>query len=176
MATMKFVVDVMLGKLAKWLRIIGYDTEYRSSWTDAELREKVTQEQRLLLTRDRSLAESVGPAGGLFIQSQNPRDQFRQVVETLGLDTERGLFTICTRCNRPVEPADPEDVAHVVSDYLRRQQRCFWRCPSCGRVYWEGSHLVNARGWIAAALERSGDERTRNSRGKQANPLAADDC
>ncbi len=173
---MKFVVDVMLGKLAKWLRILGYDTEYKSSWTDAELRAKATQEHRLLLTRDRSLAASLGPAGGLFIQSQNPREQFRQVVKTLGLDTEQGLFTICTRCNRPVEPADPEEVADMVSDYLRQQHRTFWRCSTCGRIYWEGSHLINAKRWIAAALESSSDERARDPGGTQADPLAADDC
>lgn len=157
---MKFAVDVMLGKLAKWLRIIGYDAEYSTAWTDAELRAKATREHRMVLTRDRALAESLGPNGGLFIESQNPREQFRQVVETLGLDTEQGLFTICTLCNREVEPVDPNQVEHEVAEYMRQQQRSFWRCPACGRLYWEGSHIENARGWIAASLERKSAKRT----------------
>jgi len=88
------------------------------------------------------------------------------VVETLGLDTERGLFTICTLCNRPVEPVAPEEIPPTVDDYLRQQHRSFWRCSSCGRIYWEGSHLVNARRWIAAALENTGGEGARDPGGK----------
>ncbi|MCR4439045.1 MAG: Mut7-C RNAse domain-containing protein [candidate division KSB1 bacterium] len=160
---MKFAVDVMLGKLAKWLRIIGYDTEYGTAWTDAELRAKATRERRMVLTRDRALAESLGPNAGLFIESQNPREQFRQVVETLGLDTEQRLFTICTLCNREVEPVDPREVEHELAEYVRQQQRSFWRCPACGRLYWEGSHIVNAKGWIAASLEKKSAKRTGDS-------------
>lgn len=151
---MKFVVDVMLGKLAKWLRIIGYDAEYNTSWTDAELRSKATSEQRLVLTRDRALAESLPRGMSLFIHSQEVREQFRQVVEAFNLDTERGLFSICTICNCRVEPVTVDAVGERVAGYVRQHQRSFWRCPECGRVYWEGSHIINARGWIASALEK----------------------
>ncbi|MDZ7294496.1 MAG: Mut7-C RNAse domain-containing protein [candidate division KSB1 bacterium] len=152
---MKFAVDVMLGKLAKWLRIIGYDAEYSRSWTDAELRSKATSEQRLVLTRDKALANSLKPGRSLFIESQQVREQFRQVVEAFDLDTEQGLFTLCTICNRRVEPVSLETVGDQVAGFVRHHQRSFWRCPQCGRIYWEGSHIVNARGWIASALEKS---------------------
>ncbi len=163
---MKFAVDVMLGKLAKWLRIIGYDTTYSATWTDADLRAAAMSEQRLVLTRDRALAESLAPGRSLFIESQNVREQFRQVVQTFGLDTEQRLFTICTICNCQVEPIGLEAVGEQLTEFVRLQQRSFWHCPKCGRVYWEGSHSVNAKGWIASALEKGHGDRARNSRGE----------
>jgi uncharacterized protein with PIN domain len=154
----------MLGKLAKWLRIIGYDTRYDSSWADEDLISQARHDGRFVLTRDRILAARLTKDQGLFVKSQAPREQFRQVVEGLMLDTERNIFTICTVCNTRVAGIAKEKVVRSVPEYIHEHHEAYLECPACGRIYWQGSHFVKVRRWIAEALGKGNGNSERTGR------------
>ncbi len=141
MRNLRFAADEMLGRLAKWLRIAGYDTAYWKDIDDARLVELARAEGRLILTRDTSLVGRLAPGTFLFLKDEVPFKQFIQAVNELGLDiyAER-IFTVCTICNAPLEEADRESVEALVPEYTFAASESFRRCGSCGRVYWHGTH------------------------------------
>lgn len=134
----RFVVDVMLGSLARWLRRLGYDTDYASTRDDAELVRIARAEQRVLLTRDRPLAQRRG-LRALWIASQSLDEQLRQVTTAFPLTPDR-CRPRCAECNSLLLSAEPSEVADRVPAYVLGQYQHFQRCPNCGRVYWPGSH------------------------------------
>ncbi|GAB4539115.1 MAG: hypothetical protein Kow0063_27660 [Anaerolineae bacterium] len=134
----RFVVDGMLGSLARWLRLLGYDTDYANQRDDPELVRIARAENRVLLTRDRELAGRRG-VQALLIESQSLDDQLAQVMEAFPppLEAQPGR---CSVCNTPLVETTPDEVAHRVPRYVLRRHRQFMRCPGCERVYWRGSH------------------------------------
>ncbi len=140
---MKFIVDVMLGKLAKWLRILGYDTLYKRDWEDDELIELARAEGRILLTADRELWRRRQGSHKIFISSDKWQEQLRELARVLPLDTEH-LFTRCIECNLPLEQVSREEARGLVPPYVYATQEGFGRCPECGRIYWRGSHFAHA--------------------------------
>ncbi len=152
---MKFVADGMLGKLARWLRILGYDTAYDPLADDDTLLNRALAEDRILLTRDRPLAER-GPDGCCFlVASGNLDDQMVQLVRMLGLDLERETFTRCLVCNEPILQVTPEAVRDSVPPYVFKTQRRFHACPECHRIYWQGTHLNRMRGRLKTIREHA---------------------
>jgi uncharacterized protein with PIN domain len=148
---MKFAADAMLGKLAKWLRILGYDTTYERAVDDKDLVRDARAGGRLILTRDTGLIKRLEPDEYLFIRDNAPIDQLAQAVSELGLEIEgEGLLRLCTLCNARLEPSKKESVAGSVPEYTFERQKDFYRCPSCGRVYWPGTHAKR----IACRLKR----------------------
>jgi uncharacterized protein with PIN domain len=135
----KLLADGMLGRLAKWLRLLGYDTVYDSDADDDELARRARAEGRLLLTRDRELADRRG-LRTLFVGSETLEEQVSQVQADLGAPPDPALSR-CSVCNEPLEEATPEEVAGQVPPYVLRVHGEFRRCPHCGRVYWPGSHV-----------------------------------
>jgi uncharacterized protein with PIN domain len=133
-----FLVDGMLGRLARWLRILGYDAEYHPGLEDRELARIARAEDRILLTRDTELARRKG-FRSLLVESQELEEQLRQVVAELGLRPWRRPAR-CTLCNAPLEEATPDEVRDLVPPYVGRTQTRFTRCPACRRVYWPGTH------------------------------------
>lgn len=151
---MRFLADAMLGKLAKWLRISGYDTLYESGVEDDELVMRAAAEGRVILTRDTRLVRRLAPGCYLFIRDNQTAAQFRQVVSELGLEVcGQGFFTRCTVCNGELRAVGRESVRGVVPEYTYSVNRKFLRCPSCGRVYWEGTHKAR----ILERLKDTGD-------------------
>ena len=148
---MRFVADDMLGKLAKWLRILGYDVLYPAPARDAYLLRLAQAEGRVLLTRDRGLADRCS-GWKVLVKSEDPWEQLRQVVEELGLEVDRGFLSRCAVCNEPIEPVPKENVRDLVPPYVFRTHEHFARCPICGRVYWEGSHVERMRRKLAEVL------------------------
>ena len=145
----------MLGRLAKWLRIIGYDTIFKADVDDAGLVDIAGAESRIILTRDTGLAGRLAASGCLLIGDSDPFSQLRQVVSELGLAiTEDALLTRCTVCNVSLEEASKESVRGLVPDYVFGANGSFTKCPSCGRVYWTGTH----RARIIAKLQSLGLE------------------
>ncbi|MDD5558034.1 MAG: Mut7-C RNAse domain-containing protein [bacterium] len=140
-----FIADHMLGRLARWLRIIGCDTAFSPRHSDAEIVRIARREGRIILTRDRGIADRRGAAGCILIGSQDYREQLREVARATGLepDGER-FFTRCPRCNRPVERIGAAEAAGKAPPYVLGTQREFSRCPECGRVFWRGSHHARA--------------------------------
>ena len=144
----RFLADAMLGRLATWLRILGYDAEYCRAEDDLLLR-RSHEEGRILLTRDTGLfrrrSEGVrSPADRLpprvFIQSDRVTEQIRQLAQCLALDLSTPPTRRCARCNVVLEPRAKALVAGRVPEFVWSHHDAFWGCPNCGRIYWAGSH------------------------------------
>jgi len=134
---LKLLCDHMLGSLARWLRFMGYDTAYPEPGPDRALVERVRLENRILLTRDKELAGRV--AGAIQIHSDNLEEQIREVATALPLRLVDPLSR-CSLCNELLVPAPLEEVNDLVPEGVRSRHQLFWRCPSCRRVYWQGTH------------------------------------
>lgn len=149
----RFAADAMLGGLARWLRVIGYDTTYFPDISDGALVRHALEEERVLLTRDRRLPEEWRIGTLLLVEGDAPMDRLRQVVRRYGLSWRSRLFTRCTVCNHLLEPAAREEVEGRVPRGALESADVFSRCPSCGRLYWEGSHTRRMRRQLEDALE-----------------------
>ncbi len=135
---MKFLADEMLGRLAKWLRVLGYDTLYHQHLDDNDLVRLARAEGRLILTRDTKLAHRRG-VRCLLIESELVKDQLPQVLNDLGLVPDN-LFSRCAVCNAPLEEMEKSAAKERVPPYTFRTQERFKFCPQCDRVYWRGTH------------------------------------
>src|SRR3989338_3435653 len=101
---MKFIVDHMLGRLAKWLRILGYDSLFLTNTVDSEILKIASLENRTLLTRDRELSKKAGAVKSILIQSNRYPQQLKEVISVFGIDwNDKALFSICLECNEPIE-------------------------------------------------------------------------
>jgi len=131
----------MLGTLAKWLRILGYDTAYDNRIDDDEIVERCVREGRIALTRDARLTQRRVLRNSLLIESTELGPQIRQVLAHLRqeIDPSR-LLTRCVECNSVLESVSPESIQSLVPEYVFRTERDFKQCPSCRRVYWGGTH------------------------------------
>ncbi|MFP4459284.1 MAG: Mut7-C RNAse domain-containing protein [Candidatus Zixiibacteriota bacterium] len=136
----KFVCDVMLGRLAKWLRMLGYDTLYRNDYDDYELLKIAIQTERTLLTRDTKLYEISGSKRAFFISSEIIEDQLREMFEIWDLDRKPKL-QICPVCNEIIVAVEKKSsVRGKVPKYTYKTHDDFYICQNCGKVYWHGSH------------------------------------
>ncbi|MGH7929977.1 MAG: Mut7-C RNAse domain-containing protein [Candidatus Binatia bacterium] len=137
--TLKFAADRMLGKLAKWLRLMGQDVVYGPHLTGYGLIRAARQEGRLILTRDRRLKQKQPPAF-LFIESDHYREQLHQIVRACDLDPLARAFTRCAECNAVLEPRAKQAVEKLVPPYVFSTQERFSACPQCRRIYWPATH------------------------------------
>ena len=142
----KFVVDINVGRLAKWLRVMGYDTLFPQENGDNNLVRIALNENRVLVTRDAEIARRraarLGQMTVVCIEKDDLRSQLRQLVCDLRLDLTGG-FSRCVRCNEPLHPVAKQDVAHRLPPYVLRTQPEFFECLACRRVYWPGTHWTN---------------------------------
>jgi uncharacterized protein len=155
--TVSFAADRMLGKLAKWLRIMGQDVIYGPHLSGYGLIRAARAEQRLILTRDRSLKKK-HPPDFLLIESDHYREQLRQVARVCGLDLTAKALTRCMECNTLLVPRAKDSVEKLVPPYVFSTQDKFFFCPQCRRVYWPGTHHER----MLAELERIGMAKSRN--------------
>lgn len=138
---MKFVADCMLGRLAKWLRILGFDVAYFSKAEDPDLVALARREDRILLTRDTGLIERTAKrADRLFIRSDDWEDQLVQVLDELDLWGQARPNTRCLACNLPLKPLSRERAKNLVSPYVGEHAASFAVCSGCDRVFWPGTH------------------------------------
>ncbi len=136
----KFIADGMLGSLARWLRIIGFDTEYFSGRDKYFLSYRARNQGRIVLTRDRNFVSQNRPIS-IFIESENLRLQLREVKKKSNLKFDREkFFTLCSLCNLPLEKKKLEDVLIYVPEYVGKTQKNFSQCKRCSRIYWQGTH------------------------------------
>jgi uncharacterized protein with PIN domain len=138
---MKFVADVMLGKLARWLRILGFDVAYGNRADDRELLRTARRERRVLLTRDHGLLESAKNIRAVFIESDDWRSQIVQVLDALELRRRTRPFTRCIACNVRLKRLSRADARNLVAPFVYERAASFAICPECGRVYWPGTHF-----------------------------------
>ncbi|MCH7605620.1 MAG: Mut7-C RNAse domain-containing protein [Chloroflexi bacterium] len=149
----RFVVDVNVGRLAKWLRVMGYDTLFPREAGDNELVRIAIKEGRVLVTRDEGIARRravrLGQMRLVRIEDDDLRSQLKQLVRDLQLDRKSG-FSRCVRCNQRLNAIAKEDVAERLPPYVRQSQCQFMECPECSRLYWRGTHWSN----MVAELEQ----------------------
>ena len=152
---MNFIADKTLGKLAKWLRILGYDTVYWRSDDLTGLLSRAQEEGRALITKDTKLYQERESVRALLIREDNPFLQIQEVVRHFRLSLNKEmLFSRCLTCNALLEEVVPEEVKEEVPDYIYHTHHAFSRCPSCRKVYWAGSHY----GHMATVVERLQEE------------------
>ena len=136
----RFVVDAMLGRLARWFRALGYDTLYPGQVEDRRLLRISRAEERILVTRDRMLAR-LGEPRSCLIHSELVDDQLREAVHRLSLSAgEAHWLSRCLECNAVLEPRERAGVQGLVPEHVLATQAAFMACPGCSRVYWAGSH------------------------------------
>lgn len=140
----KFIVDTNVGKLAKWLRIMGYDSLFVNAIDDDSLIHIAREEDRVLLTRDTQMMKrrvvTRGQLKAILIKEDNIKAQLRQVIKTLNLDFADRQFLRCIECNWRLIPKPKEEVRDLVPPYVFQTQTQYMQCPSCHRVYWRGTH------------------------------------
>jgi uncharacterized protein with PIN domain len=151
---MKFLADSSLGRLSKWLRILGHDTVCWRGEADRSFLRKAEQEGRAVLTRRKDVLARQHPDIVLFVESDRVEDQIVEVVGKMGLRPEpEKLFTLCLRCNEPLKEALPEEVRPIVPEHVFRTQKEFRSCPKCLSVYWPGTHRERALSTLRRILE-----------------------
>lgn len=136
----RFILDSHLGKLAAFLRMLGLDAWYRNDYQDRVLAEIASQTGRILLTRDRRLLMRREITYGYCLRSLNPEDQLLEVVRRYDLAGELTPFHRCLRCNTPLRVVSKARVLHRLEPLTRRYYDEFHLCPTCGQIYWKGSH------------------------------------
>jgi uncharacterized protein len=138
-----FVADCMLGKLAKWLRILGFDTVFIHDASDDELVRLAVREDRILLTKDHMLAERrLIRTRCLFVTEEGTGAQLRQVVRNLALNPDEShFFTRCSVCNSAIVEIPRQNAEAEAPPYVYQTQERFGRCEGCRRLYWRGTHV-----------------------------------
>jgi uncharacterized protein with PIN domain len=153
----RFVLDAHLGRLAAYLRLAGFDTICRTDLGDAELAGISLREQRILLTRDHGLLKRKVVTHGYFVRAMRPADQLVEVLGRFDLVRSVAPFSRCLRCNGEIENAAPDLVWSRLPPRIRATHREFWRCRSCGRAYWKGSHYARLARLLDAAVTSLGN-------------------
>jgi len=148
-----FIVDCNLGRLARYLRLLGFDCLYRNDYLDTDVARISRQQHRIVLTRDRKLLQYKAIDHGFFIRGTSPKGQVREVLKRLDLYRLVRPFTRCTRCNGSLMPVPKEAVDALLQPKTRRYYDVFLQCPDCSQVYWQGSHHARTLKLIDEFLE-----------------------
>ena len=136
----RFVVDVNLGKLARWLRLLGFDTLYRNDYSDAELTAISVEKRRILLTRDRFLLRRKIITHAYWVRAHDPDEQIAEVLKRFDLTAQVVPFKRCLECNGVIAEVEKSDIADQLKPLTKRYYNRFYRCETCGKVYWRGPH------------------------------------
>lgn len=147
----RFVADAQLGALARYLRLVGFDTVLDPRWADGDLAARAGAHGRVLLSRDRGLLKRRAVANGVLVRDDDPDDQLVDVVRRLGLAERLRPYERCMACNGTLVDAGRAELAGRVPHALGARVGRFRRCRSCGRVYWDGSHRRRLDALVARA-------------------------
>lgn len=154
----RFVLDAHLGRLASYLRRLGFDVLYRNDYDDAELAHISNKETRILLTRDLGLLKRSLVTYGYFVRSVNPEEQVVELIRRFQLLDQIKPFSRCTRCNGLLHSVEKDAIIHRLAKQTREEYDKFQLCDSCDQIYWRGSHVAKIEAWIQSVykqIERS---------------------
>ena len=151
----RFIADAHLGLLAKYLRILGFDTIYAREQSDTDIAALSATERRVVLTRDRDLLMHRRITHGVYIRYAQPRRQLEQVMDRLDLISAIRPFSRCLECNAPLVKADSKTVAARVPAGPRALYEDFFVCRACDKVYWQGSHYRHMQRLVDDMLARA---------------------
>ena len=155
---MRFAADCMLGRLARWLRALGFDTAYYPRIDDAVLLSVARREGRTVLTRDRGIAARTGPPRVFLVEGERWESQAVQVLAAFGLTDDAAPLTRCLDCNAPLKPLPRERARNLAAPFVVEWAEALALCPACGRVLWKGSHAADMDARIRALLARAKDD------------------
>jgi uncharacterized protein len=144
----RFVLDVHLGKLAAYLRMLGFDTFYRSCAADPDLVRISAEEHRILLTRDRGLLKHGAVTHGYWLREKDSKLQVSEIIRRFDLTGRIRPFTRCMACNGILRPATKNEILHLLPPRIAERHEEYQRCSECGRAYWKGSHHARMLRWI----------------------------
>lgn len=140
----RFIVDINAGKLAKWLRIMGYDASLFTDEDDGKMVKIALKENRVILTKDSQIMQrrliTSGKLKAVFIKGDDPKTQLQQIATALNLNYQFKPFSVCLQCNQNLVARRKEEVAHLVPPYVLKTQSQYMECPSCHRIFWRGTH------------------------------------
>ena len=148
-----FILDVHLGKLARMMRMAGFDTLYQNDFEDPEIIEISVKQHRTILTRDIGILKHNLVTHGYWIHNTNSEKQFVEVVRRFDLKREVNLFSRCLKCNGLLKEVPKEDVFSRLPECVKTHFDEFWQCSSCGNVYWKGSHYDRMKEKIEKLLK-----------------------
>jgi uncharacterized protein with PIN domain len=137
----KFVLDIHLGKLARYMRMLGFDTFYRNDLKDEEIVHISLTEIRTILTRDVGLLKRGNVTHGYFVRNTEIEKQLKEVVKRFQLENEIKEFSRCIECNTLLKPIDKEKIIDQLPPKVRKHYNEFYICPNCSKIYWKGSHV-----------------------------------
>lgn len=147
-----FVVDVNLGRVARYLRMCGFDTIYRNDYRDRDVARISAEEHRIALTRDRRLLHHKAITHGYWVRATDPNEQLTEILQRFDLKGRVKPFERCLDCNGMVEQVDKKSVVEELEPLTRKYYDNFYQCRSCRKIYWEGSHYDNMMQKLEAML------------------------
>ncbi len=140
----RFIADNNVGKLARWLRMIGYDTLLFKQKDDTTMIKTALSDGRVVLTKDAQFMKrrlvTNGELKAMLIRYDDPKTQAQEVVQTLNLDYHFNPFSLCLECNQTLVPRGKEEVQSLVPPHVFETQTQYTECPACHRIYWQGTH------------------------------------
>jgi uncharacterized protein with PIN domain len=143
LTVLRFIADGMLGKLARWLRMLGHDVHYYRDSEDKRLLEMAKSEKRVLLTRDLELYQRAKTQAveAVFVEAADEAGKLADLASRFGFKLEIDLsISRCPKCNEMIRAVSKEDVVHQIPELTSTYYDEFWKCPGCGQVYWRGAH------------------------------------
>jgi uncharacterized protein with PIN domain len=156
MSELRFTVDRTLGKLSKWLRILGFDTHFAALADPASLLVHLPDD-RILLTRTRRMRASRSAKRLVVVEQDHVMAQLRELIQTLGIRPDDvSPFCRCLHCNDLIQPIEKHSVYEQVPDHVWETQERFTQCPACQRIFWPGSHTVRTLEMIDGLFEEKG--------------------
>jgi uncharacterized protein len=149
-----FICDVHLGKLARFLRLLGFDTLYQNDYSDEQIVDISLLEKRCILTRDRGILKRKAVTHGYCVRSTAPEEQVSEVLGRFDLRAQARPFSLCVECNGTISSAAKPSVLHELAEKTGKCYDEFYKCNSCNRVYWQGSHFTSLKKTVQSLLSR----------------------
>jgi len=153
---LKFIADGMLGKLTRWLRMLGQDVKYSNNMEDSQLLVSAKKENRILLTRDFELYQRAVGRGieAFYLEGLTGEEKLAELAKRFEIRIEIDMASSrCPKCNSPVKPVTAEQAAEKVEKSTLEHYSEFWKCSKCGQIYWQGAHWTKIRKSLTAAKE-----------------------
>ena len=150
----RFILDAHLGKLARYLRMLGFDTLYKNDYGDLEIVEIAKEQKRIILSRDKLLLKSPGVNHGYYVRATEKHNQLIKVVEKFELYSQFKSFTRCMTCNTVLQSKSKEAIGKLIDPDIYSCFDEFFFCPVCNKVFWKGSHFERMEGLVLSIISR----------------------
>lgn len=150
----QFILDAHLGKLAKYLRLLGFDVEYDNHFSDEIIATRSKNEKRIVLTRDIGLLKYKIITHGYWVRNTDPEEQVVEILKRFDLANQCHPFTRCIVCNGILEIVEKNQITEILPPLTQKYYQNFMRCNLCSKVYWEGVHYEKLKNWVNKIISR----------------------